>query len=67
MGPGILIVQQPITPMMTARTQDRGVNTSDQEQLGSSTSRSLIQRSNSLHRKDVHLENTNENSLKGKL
>ena len=52
---------------MTARTQDRGVSTSDQDQLGSSTSRSLIHRSKSLHRKDGLPESANDNSLKGKL
>lgn len=53
--------------MMTSRTRDAGVSTSDQEQLGSSTGRNLNYRSKSLHRKEALIDSSgNENSLKAK-
>jgi hypothetical protein len=49
--------------MVTARTRDRGVSTSDQEQLSLNTNRNLNYRSKSLHRKEALIESGYEAKL----
>ena len=49
--------------MVTVRTRDRGVSTSDQEQLSSNANRNLNNRSKSLHRKEALTESGYEAKL----